>query len=506
MEFHFTKESPEKIATDLLFVTVFEHAGEKPAPALLRKQDGGEALDKILDGALSKTIRAQNFRGKEGETLFFHTFGKTTASYLVVAGLGKPKEFSAEALRRLGGRLAQTANKAKAGSIAGLLEPAGLFGLQAEKRFRAFVEGALLANYQFTRFKTKKENNQNSLKNFWFHFKGNPARLKKVCEESLSLVDGICLTRDLTNLPPNILTPTTLGKEALRLAKEHKNISVKVFSPAEIKKEKMGALLAVAQGSKEPPAFIHLKYSPPQKGKLKVAVVGKGITFDSGGLNIKTREMELMKIDMAGAAAVLGIFKALASWKPKVAVEGFIPSCENMPAGEAYRPSDIITTRSGKTVEIINTDAEGRLALADALDFACGTNPDYIIDMATLTGGAAYALGELCTPILGNDKKLIADLLQAGKEAGEPSWELPIIHEYKKGYVKGPADLKNSGSGTHASTISGAIFLEEFVREKKWVHMDIASTAWADEPTAYHTMVGATGNPVRTIVYFLNKL
>lgn len=507
MEFKFTQDPLEKIPADVALVVVFGNEGEKSSPISLRQTDGGLGLDKLLKQALSKIIREQAFTGKEGETILLNTLSQIKPKYIVVAGLGTAKNFSTETLRRVGGKSVQIANKIRAGSLAVVLESGNMQGKNLDNRLQAFVEGALLANYQFNRFKTKNNTNKkNTFQTFWFKHPGNSARLKKVCEEAYATVEGVNLARDLTNLPPNILTPTALGREAQDLAKKYKNISAKVFSPAEIKKEKMGALLAVAQGAKEPPAFIHLKYTPPQKSKLKVALVGKGITFDSGGLNIKTREMELMKMDMGGAAAVLGVFKILGELKPKVAVEGFIPSCENMPAGNAYRPSDIITTRSGKTVEITNTDAEGRLALADALDFALESKPDYMIDMATLTGGAAYALGELVTPVLGNDKKLVSRLIQAGEKAGEPAWELPIVQEYKKGYSKTPADIKNSGSGTRASTISGAIFLEEFVKKNKWAHMDIASTAWADEPTSIHPMIGATGSPVRTIFYFLNDL
>lgn len=507
LEFKFTRESIDRIAADLVFVVVFEKGGgEKPSFASLRKSDGGDTLDKTLDHVLSKTMREQLFAGKEGETLLFHTFGKIRPKYVLIVGAGSLKKFSNESLRRIGGKVTQIAGKIKASSLAAQIESQDIKGAKAEDRLRSFVEGCLLANYQFNQFKTKKEEKKPPLKTLMFQFKGKSNRLEGACLEGQIIAEGANFARDLTNLPPNILTPAQLGKEALGLAKKYKNISAKVFSPEEIRDQKMGALLAVAQGSKTPPAFIHLKYKPQAKSKNKIALVGKGITFDSGGLNIKQKDQELMKFDMAGSAAVLGIFKALGELKLKIAVEGFIPAAENMPAGNAYHPSDIIKTRSGKTVEIVNTDAEGRLALADALDFALESKPSYIIDMATLTGGAAYALGELWTPLLGNDRTLIHQLMAAGKKAGEPSWELPIIQDYKKGYLKGPADLKNAGSGTMASTISGAIFLQEFVKENKWAHMDIASTAWADEPTNYYTMVGATGNPVRTILYFLMHL
>lgn len=503
MEFRFTKDPLEKVPAELVFVVCFEKESEKLVSTTLQKSDGGEALDKVLDSQISKTIRAQKFSAKEGESLLFNTFGKTKARALLVVGAGTEKNFSLETLRRIGGKVTQAVNNIKGDSVGVVVEPATIKGMPASERLQAFVEGVLLANYSFDCFKQKEKQVPKTLQTFWFHSKGNSKSLQSACETAQIMAEAANVARDLTNRPPNDLTPTMLAEAALAQAKANKNISCKVFGPKEIKSQKMGAILAVSQGSKEPPRFVHLSYKPVGKSKGKIALVGKGITFDSGGLNIKTRDQEYMKFDMAGAAAVVGVFHALAKLKPKVQVEGFIAAAENMPSGSAIRPGDIIKTRAGKTVEIVNTDAEGRLVLADALDYALEFKPNYMIDMATLTGGAAYALGELWTPILGNDKQLVDRLLKAGKKAGEPSWELPIVQDYKKGYLKGPADLKNSGSGSKASTIAGALFLEEFVKKNKWVHMDIASTVWADEPTFYYTMEGATGNPVRTILYFL---
>lgn len=508
--FKFSKDSLDKLPADLLFAVVFEKNGKKAKSAILNRGDGGVLLDELLNGELLKALRDQEFSGKEGETFLFNTFGKTKAKNILVAGLGAEKKYSLDVLRRLGGKVAQTANKIKAQSAGGMIEAESVKGFSAATRLKAFCEGAGLAHYQFNQFKKAKPANGATLKTVWLSAKGGGG-LEAACEEGRIFAAAANAARDLTNRPPNDLTPSALAAAAQEMAsaaaktKGYKNISCRVWGLKEIRAEKMGALLAVAQGSKEPPAFIHLSYKPSGKAKAKIAIVGKGITFDSGGLNLKTRDQEFMKFDMAGAAAVVGVFQALSSLKLNVAVEGFIASSENMPSGTAYRPGDIIQTRAGKTVEIINTDAEGRLVLADALDVACECKPDYIIDMATLTGGAAYALGELFTPVLSNDKKLAEKLLAAGEKAGEPSWRLPIVPDYKKGYLKGPADLKNSGSGTKASTIAGALFLEEFVRENKWAHMDIASTAWADEPTAVYSQVGATGNPVRTILYFLES-
>lgn len=510
MEIQFTKEPLDQIGVELLVAVCVAQEGEKnlekPKPAFLRRVAADQHLDKVLGGYLTRAIQDQTFLGNEGETLVLHSFGKTKAKHIVLVGMGAPKKFSLETTRRMAGSIVQVANRLKSNSVAAFLNPAPFLGTKATERLQALFEGALIANYQFDSFRGKNKKPKNTLKKWVLQTTGNTNALKEACQVAEGIVSGVNLARELTNLPPNKLNPTTLGKAALDLAKKYRSISCKVLTPQQIRVERMWALLAVSQGAKTPPSFIHLKYHPGKNSKTKIALVGKGITFDSGGLNIKTKKMEEMKMDMGGAAAVIGFFETLGKLKLGVAVEGFIPAAENMPGSGAYHPSDIIDSRAGKTIEIINTDAEGRLALADALDYACDTKPTYLIDMATLTGGAAYAVGEVVTPILGNDKKLIEKLLKAGEKAGEPAWELPIVQEYKRGLVDGPADIKNSGSGSNASTITGAIFLEEFIRDTKWAHMDIAYTSWAAKPRYYFSEVGATGNPIRTLTYFIQGL
>lgn len=509
MEIRFLKSPPERISADLFFLAVFQNEGEKEekTPARLRSGDGGTALDKLLGGTLSAAIREQVFAGEEGSTLTVNTLGKLPAKNIVVVGAGPMGRFRLETLRRIGHAVAQTANRLKAKSAAGVVEPVRLKGLPNNRRFQAFLEGALISRYQFEAFKKKRKGEPHSLQSLTFQFSGNPRPLQDGARTAEAIIGGVERARHLVNTPANFLAPKDLGKAAAELAKKYPAIRCEVFNLERIRKERMHALIAVGQGSENPPVFIHLKYTPPKKAKTRVALVGKGITFDSGGLNIKTREMELMKIDMAGAAAVLGFFEILGRLRPAVAVEGFIASAENMPSGSAYRPSDIIDTRGGKTVEILNTDAEGRLVLADALDYACDRKPAFLIEMSTLTGGSAYAVGELMTPVMGNDKKLIAKLIAAAEQAGEPAWELPLYEDYKKGYAANtPADMKNSGTGYKCSCINGGLFLSEFVRDTAFVHMDIASTAWAEKPLHYHTMIGATGTPVRTLAYFLLDL
>lgn len=502
MNFQFTKEPFEKIATDLLFVLCFQKEGGKESPATLQKNDGGQALDKIFSGAIGRALERQKFSGKEGEALLVNTLGKIRAGAILVMGGGPLKKFSAETARRIGGKTAQTANTVKAVSAAFMLEGGKVGGVPPQERLQAFAEGIVLANYRFDRYKTEKGKNPPALKTFFIQTKGDTKPLQGAVQTAAVLGEATNFARDLVNAPANDMTPTDLGKAALALAKKYKNISCTVWGPKQIASQKMGGILGVSQGSVEPPAFIHLTYTPPKKSKTRVALVGKGITYDSGGINIKMRNQELMKIDMGGAACVLGVFEAIAKLKPAVSVEGFIAASENMPSGSAIKPGDILKTRSGKTIEVVNTDAEGRIVLADAIDYAKECKPTYMIDFATLTGTAVYAVGEICTPVLGNDRKLVEKILAAGKKAGEMAWELPLIPEYKKGYMNGPAHIKNSGSSSMAATICGALFLEEFVGENKWAHMDIAFTSWS-KPNSCYAMEGATGTPVRTIVYFL---
>ena len=266
----------------------------------------------------------------------------------------------------------------------------------------------------------------------------------------------------------------------------------------------MNLISAVSRGSLNPPRFIHIRYKPAKKTNKSMAIVGKGVTFDSGGYNLKpSRHIENMKADMGGAAAVLGLMKILPVIKPNVVVDAYIPASENMIDGEAHKPGDVIKSRSGKTVEILNTDAEGRLLLADAIDYAIAKKPDILIDLATLTGGVRYALGEIYTAILGNDQKLIDNILAASKEAGEPMWQLPLEKEYLKGFKESIADMSNTGK-SFASTINGALFLNEFVGKTKWGHLDIAEAAWSDDARGYRSK-GGTGAGVQTLVKFLQN-
>jgi len=501
MKFQFTKNHLTQLDTDLAVVQVFSTEDKK---IVLQKSDGGAEIDQALQGGLSALLIKKGFSGKLGESYVVPSFGKIKPRMILVLGAGPKKSFSLEVLRQNAGTMVSVAKEYKAATIAGVMESASIGSFASAERLRAFAEGSTMASYTFDLYKTEdrkqKAEDRKIEPIFYLVATGNTKPLQTAAEQGSTVGHAVNLARTLTDLPPNILTPTELGKWAQKHC-HAKNVTCKVMGLKEIKAEKMGGILAVSQGSAEPPSFIHLHYKPAKKSKTSIALVGKGITFDSGGLNIKLREMEAMKMDMAGSASVVGVFSVLAALKPNFEVHGFIASSENMPSSNAVRPSDIITMRSGKTVEVLNTDAEGRLVLADALDYALQFKPSFIVDAATLTGGTLYALGEKCTSILGNNDGWIKKIIKAGKKAGEPAWQLPLIQDYKRAFKKGPADLTNIGT-TKASTISGALFLEEFVKETPWAHMDIAGTAWVTDCSGYFSK-GATGVPARTFIYFL---
>ena len=306
-------------------------------------------------------------------------------------------------------------------------------------------------------------------------------------------------TRDLANTPAQIATPQKLAQIASKL----EGIETKVFNKEEIARMGMGAYLAVGQGSVNPPEFIHMKYTG-KNVKKKIALIGKGICFDSGGLDIKpASSMLTMKDDMSGASCILGVMKALAKLQPDIEVHGLIAACENMPSGSSYKPGDILTAKNGKTIEVDNTDAEGRLTLADALCYACELNVDEVIDIATLTGACVVALGSHISGIMGNDDELIERLIETGKETGEKLWKLPMDREYFDSLKSDIADMKNTGTRMGGASIAG-VFLQEFVKDTKWAHIDIAGTAYIEKPQK-EFIAGSTGAGVRTLLNYITK-
>ena len=474
---------------DALILPVFEDEGLSPY----------KDIDRKLDNLPSKLMGEGEFRARQGEVFLLHTYGKIKPSRVLFAGLGKKSEATREKVRRTGGKAAAYLRELRSAKEISLLT-ATLASLHPED----FVEGALLSQYRFGAY--KKEENEKGLKSltvlsdqdsFW------KDRIKWI--EAVEA--GTRFARDLVNTPANDLTPTALAQAAQSL----KKVKVKVIEKNEAEKLGMGAYLSVARGSDEPPKFIVLTYenffakTKTKIEKAPIALVGKSITFDSGGISIKPSEgMEKMKYDMAGGAAVLGAIKAASELDLPVNIIGILPATENLPGGSASKPGDIVRTITGKTVEIINTDAEGRLALADAIGYANRSNPRAIIDVATLTGACSIALGNEAIAMMGNDERLINAIKEASEDTHERVWRMPLYDEYKEYMESDAADLKNSG-GRSGSLVTAGYFLKEFTNGTPWVHLDIASTAWTDKDKPYMPK-GATGIGVRLLLSFLKNL
>ncbi|MCW5828066.1 MAG: leucyl aminopeptidase [Deltaproteobacteria bacterium] len=492
------------LKTDLLAIVV----SDTPDKGGLKPFRG---LPVGLSASLIRAGKRQKFKAKAGEQIHLVDSGSDHIGQVLLVGLGTEKNFTLDSVRlalsRVGNRAADS--KAKSLTVAVAVKPPK--GADEQDFAQAAAEGLVLGGYRFDRFRkstSSQESNGASGK--------LPARIGVIPEgmkQSARFAGGLkrgevlaratCLARDLSNLPANYATPSHLADQARKTASGSRQITVKIFGPAEIRKEKMGAFLAVAQGAEEPCRFIVLQYRGTASSKAPVVVVGKGVTFDTGGISLKpVAKMDEMKHDMSGAAAVIGLFAALKELSPKVNVIGLAPCTENMPSGRAYRPGDIITSRSGKTVEVLNTDAEGRMLLIDALDYAKKYKPRAIIDLATLTGACVVSLGHTFAGLISNDDKLSASLLESASRTGDLLWRLPFHQDYLDLVKSKIADLKNTG-GPDAGTLTAAAFLREFVDPKTpWAHCDIAGTAWLSGPSRYHPR-GATGWGVRILADYL---
>ncbi len=460
------------------------------------------ALDKALGGMLTALLKEEKFEGKSGQTSHVNTAGRIPAKRVLVVGLGKHSDLDLEGVRRA----AATAVR-KARELGARIVSAELLGerFTPRQRAQAMAEGAILGTYAFERHKKEKSNKiVEELRVV------DPDRRRNLqAKEGLSRGDlfaaAACYARDLVNEPANAVTPTHLAKAAEEIAREGK-LKLTVHERADCLKMGMGAYLGVAQGSQEPPKFIHLTYAPKQRSRRRVAVIGKGITFDSGGLDLKTAEgMLRMKDDMSGAAAVLAVMRSLPALGLPIEVHGVIAAAENMPSGTAQRPGDIVRAMNGTTIEIGNTDAEGRLTLVDALAYAVKVvKPDEIIDMATLTNACVIALGNLCSGVMWNSKPLADRVLAAADAAGERMWPLPLIEEYKELLKSDVADLSNVGP-RNGGALTAGLFLKEFSGAVPWVHIDIAGTAFSEKDLPLGPK-GGTGVGVRTMLTYLNSL
>ncbi|SHK47712.1 leucyl aminopeptidase [Thermocrinis minervae] len=439
----------------------------------------------------------ENFKGKEESLVKVHlpVDGKGFIP-LYAVGLGKKDKTSLDSYRVAGALLVKRLKRDKVSSVCVYVGESLDYKLS-----KAITEGVLLGSYSFDKYKTKKEEEGVKVEKVTLHGADEEGiRVGSIFAEAQNFA------RDLVNEPGNVINPITLAEIAQKLAQEY-GLECTIYDEKQIQEMGMNALWSVGKGSATPPRFIHLVYRPQGEPKEKIALVGKGLTFDSGGLNIKTGDyMRTMKMDKSGACAVLGIMKALAELKPQVEVHGLIGAAENMPSGTAYRPDDIIVALNGKTIEIDNTDAEGRVTLADVLSYASRLKPSKIVDMATLTGACIVALGEYTAGLFTNDDEFGDEILRLSKETGERMWKLPMDDKrLRKKIKKGEADVLNSG-GRYGGAITAAMFLEEFVDEGiKWVHLDIAGPAYTKEEYGYYSK-GATGFGVRTLLEYILSL
>ena len=462
-------------------------------------------IDKALNGAISELISQGEIKGKLNEITVIHSLGKLPAARVVVVGLGKQPELSQDKVR---GAMAETCRLLRqkgSESIATIAQGAGMAGISVEGTAQAITEGALLGLYCFRRHITKEaEHGEIRELTVVGANKTELPGLELGSDRGRVLAEATNLARDMVNEPANYMTPAVMAEQAKRLAESY-GLELSVLERAEMQELGMGALLGVAQGSREPPKFIVLHYRGRNTTETEVALVGKGITFDSGGISIKLSEkMGEMKGDMAGGAAVMSAMSAIAQLKLKINLMAVIPATENLPDGNALKPGDILTAMGGKTIEIISTDAEGRLILADALGYVKKLGVKFIVDVATLTGACRVALGDVCTGAFGNNQELIDKVIAAGAEAGELTWQMPMFEQYKEQNKSDVADIKNTG-GKYGGAITAAQFLAEFVGDTPWVHLDIAGTSLSDKEQNY-LVKGATGVPVRTLVNLVLSL
>lgn len=489
MEIKFRDLSAEKIKTDLLTLPVKEEGIREPVVRL---------LDRLLKGRLSEQIKKSKFTGAEGTTLLHATAGRLPASHVLLVGMGKGHEIDTDSWRKAGARAKKAAVGVGAEEIAFFLFP----DRETETPAGAIVEGVSLASYQFNKYRSdsKPSSSLRAITLFRPGLKGRAA-MDSSTRQALDITPGVFLARDLVNEPPSITTARYLGEQAKRHCRG-RGLSVEVWGKKKIQAMNLAGLLAVNRGSVEEPRFIIIHYKPA-RAKKKVALIGKGITFDSGGLSLKTsKSMETMKLDMAGGAAIIGAMSRLPNFRPEIEVTGYIPTTDNLPGGSAQKPGDIIRYLNGKTVEVLNTDAEGRLILADGLALAAKEKPDCMINLATLTGACMVALGTEVAGIFGNHQPLVDDLIRCGREAGEKLWQLPLVKEYREEIKSSVADIKNIG-GSYGGAITAALILQEFVSDIPWAHLDIAGPAFA-EKEMLTCPKGGTGFGVRTLLKFLS--
>ena len=497
MKFTITTSQPQKVKADLLAVLVW--ADKKQVAQSIK------SFTPSLKKEVLTLADKSKFKGKAKDTLIVSTHGKISSPLIVLVGLGKQKSSNDEKLENLREAVSlvqQTATKYQSAKIGLILPDNAYADISAEKVGEAVAIGSSVSEYKFKKYKKPKKKIPVRIKEMMIVSRRQ--KLMQGCQSGQLISQGVMLARDLINESPGQMRPADLLKAARAIAQKSAAITIKSFNRAQLKRLGCGGILAVSQGSPHEPYLIHLTYKPRAKSAKKIALVGKGITFDSGGLNLKPGDyMGNMKTDMAGAATVLGVFSTLSALKPRTEIHGLIATCENMPGSKAIKPGDVIKIKNGKTVEINNTDAEGRIVLADALSYITEKKVSQIIDLATLTGACVVALGDDIAGVMGNNQKLIDRILSAGKSTGEDMWELPLPKKYQKLIESDVAELSNLSKSKSGGAITAGLFLKQFVGKTPWVHLDIAGPAWAEKPVNAYTGKGAVGFGVRTMIEFL---
>lgn len=493
MEFNVKSGHPEKQRTACIVAGVFE----------TRRLSGvAERIDQLSEGHLTNIIRRGDLEGKVGQTLLLHNVPGLLADRVLLVGCGKERELTDKQFFEIIKKTIETLNQTGAMDAVCFLTELNIKGRDTYWAVKQAVLSTLETRYTFDEFKSKKDQTRRPLRKMIFTVstRRELPLAEKAILEGEAVGKGVALTKNLGNMPPNLCKPSYLVEQAKALSKAHPKISTAILDEKEMQALKMGSLLAVAAGSDSPAFLITLEYRGAKKDKKPYVLVGKGITFDTGGNSLKPAiNMVGMKFDMCGAAAVLGVFEAIATLSLPINLVGVIPTCENMISGHASRPDDVVVSMSGKSIEILNTDAEGRLILADALTYSERFEPEVVIDIATLTGACVVALGKHATGLYSNHNALANELLNAGLTANDKAWHMPLWDEYHEQLKSNIADLANVG-GPEAGSVTAACFLSNFTKKYHWAHLDVAGTA----ANSYNgSNRGATGRPVPMIVQFL---
>ncbi|HET6456524.1 MAG TPA: leucyl aminopeptidase [Armatimonadota bacterium] len=490
MEIRIVQGSITEVESDALIVNLFE--------GVTSPGGGTGAVDRALGGIITDLIASGEISGKLNKTALIHTQGKIAPKRVLVVGLGKSEDFDYIAAGKVSGTAARFLREKRARKVTTIVHGAGIGGLDAKDSARAVVEGAIIGLYDGDLYKTLNEDKPSDIEEFVIVERDSAkiAEFEAGSREGQVLASAANEVRDLANEPANRMTPVILAERTQEMAVKA-GLEIEVLDQDRMAELGMGGLLGVAQGSTQPPRLIFMRYRGKEGGNT-LALVGKGLTFDSGGISIKPSEgMQDMKYDMSGGAAVIGAMKAIAELKPAINVIGVVPASENMPGGSAYKPGDVIRFYNGKTTEVITTDAEGRMILADAITYAIKQGATHLIDIATLTGSCVVALGHDITGVMGNNREFTGRLMEAARLTGEKCWELPLPPEYKEQLKSEIADFKNIGT-RWGGALTGGLFLKEFVEDLPWVHLDIAGTADSDAEEPYRAK-GATGVGTRML-------